>query len=513
MLVHKTPGNDGTVQNRDQFHGRAASGGEISTIRSRTRLATQEKQHEYTLRNRSYTSARATPFRAHFHVRVAAGVGTEASAMYTADVRASHSITLERIRKMRALLRVLTMAVLVAASGRAQCVTLASSSTLNGVTYRLWLPVTTGGLPCGNGDLVIYAHGYVTPGLPPNAWLTELSIGGGFLPATLNLAGYAVAASDYSKTGLAIREGMQDTLALATAARSGSLAGLLAPAHTFLIGASEGGLVSTLSAEQVHGVYNSVGAACGPIGSFQGQLTYFNDFRVLFDYFFPNVIPGSPISAADTLAAAAQWPALSTVAIPNALANTSKTQQLFKVMGIPIPSDPAAVLSTVLEVLAYNIFGTADAQQELGGQPYDNRARIYIGSSNDLLLNLQVKRFKADQAALANVAAYYETSGKLITPLVTIHTLSDPVIPYWHEPLYTTKTLFAGDLLKRVNLPVSAYGHCNFTSGDILAAFSLVVLRSTGLSPSNALRTALPAAQQGEFDAALGRHTAAAATR
>jgi hypothetical protein len=414
---------------------------------------------------------------------------------------------------MRALLRVLAVALIVAALGNAQCVSLASSSTLNGVTYRLWLPVTTGGLPCGNGDLVIYAHGYVTPSLPPVAWLTELSIGGVFLPAVLNQAGYAVAASDYSKTGLAILEGMHDTLALANAARGGTIAGLPSPAHTFLIGASEGGLVTTLSAEQVQGVYNSAGAACGPIGSFQSQLNYFGDFRVLFDYFFPGVIPGSPVSAADTLAAAMQWPTLSTVTIPNALTNTAKTQQLFKVMGIPIPSDPGTVLSTVLEVLAYNIFGTADAQMELGGQPYDNRTRIYLGSSNDLLLNLQVKRYKADPSALANVAANYETSGKLMTPLVTIHTLSDPVIPYWHEPLYTAKTIFAGDLLKHVNLPVSAYGHCNFTSGDILAAFTLVVLRSTGSDASNALRSALPEAQQSEFNAALSRHTAAAGGR
>jgi hypothetical protein len=377
------------------------------------------------------------------------------------------------------------------------------------VTYHLWIP-TSGGLPCGNGDLVIYAHGYVTPGLPAAAWLNELTIGGVFLPAALNQAGYAVAASEYSKTGLAILEGMHDTLVLANAARNGGISGLAPPAHTFLIGASEGGLVTTLSAEQVPGIYNSAGAACGPIGSFQGQLNYFGDFRVLFDYFFPGVIPGSPVSAADTLAAAAQWQMLSTVAIPDALANTSKTQQLFKVMGIPMPSDPVTVLNSVLEVLAYNIFGTADAQMELGGQPYDNHTRIYIGSSNDLLLNLQVKRFKADPAALANVAAHYETSGKLMIPLVTTHTLSDPVIPYWHEPLYTVKTLFAGDLLKRVNLPISAYGHCNFTSGDILAAFALVVLRSTGSDPSNALRTALPEVRQSEFDTAVSRRIAAA---
>ena len=47
-------------------------------------------------------------------------------------------------------------------------------------------------------------------------------------------------------------------------------------------------------------------------------------------------------------------------------------------------------------------------------------------------------------------------------PEVTLHTLSDPVIPYWQETLYTAKTLFAGSLLQRTNLPVLRYGHCAF---------------------------------------------------
>jgi len=407
---------------------------------------------------------------------------------------------------MRAHLQVLAAVLVLAGLGNTQCLSVPSASELNGVAYHIWAPVTSTGVPCGSGDLVIYAHGYVTPGAPADSWTDELSIGGISLPAVLNQAGYAFAASDYSKTGLAVVEGMQNTLALANAARIGGIPGLRVPPRIYLIGASEGGLVTTLSAEQDPEVYNSAGAACGPIGNFQSQLNYFGDFRVLFDYFFPQVIPGSPVSIADTEAAALQWGTLSAVAIPQALSDTSKTRQLFNVMGINMPSDPATVLDTVLEVLAYNIFGTADAQYELGGQPYDNTSRIYIGSANDILLNLKVKRYKADPAALATVAANYQTTGKLKLPLVTIHTLSDPVIPYWHEPLYTAKTLYAGTLLDRVNIPISAYGHCNFSSSDILAAFALMVLRGTGSDVTAAIRSALPEAYQGEFDATLRRN-------
>ena len=30
---------------------------------------------------------------------------------------------------------------------------------------------------------------------------------------------------------------------------------------------------------------------CGPVGDFQKQIDYLGDFRVLFDYYFPNIMP------------------------------------------------------------------------------------------------------------------------------------------------------------------------------------------------------------------------------
>ena len=42
-------------------------------------------------------------------------------------------------------------------------------------------------------------------------------------------------------------------------------------------------------------MFSSGLAACGPVGTFSGQVNYVGDFRVLFDYFFPEVIPGSAI--------------------------------------------------------------------------------------------------------------------------------------------------------------------------------------------------------------------------
>ncbi len=398
---------------------------------------------------------------------------------------------------MRTLLRLAAFSALpVFASAACQQSNLTNGTQTDGAVYQLYMPE----LSCWNGDLVVFAHGYVQPGLPIAVPQDQLTIGGISLPATFNQLGYGFAASSYDTNGLAIVQGVNDTLDLT----KNILDPQLKPKHVYLIGASEGGLVTTLSAEGFPAVYNSAGAACGPIGNFQDQINYFGDFRVIFDYFFSGVIPGTAISIPSEVIA--DWYTVYVNQISAALAaNPSATAQLINVMQAAVTSDPTTVGETVLDVLWYNVFGTADAQTKLGGQPYDNRFRIYFGSSNDVLLNLKVERYTASPAALAAVAASYETSGKLQMPLVTLHTTGDPVIPYWQEPLYTVKTLLAGTLLDRINLPVSAYGHCNFSAGDILGAFALIVLRGSSTDVSADIRMLLPESQQAGFTAALQR--------
>ena len=66
--------------------------------------------------------------------------------------------------------------------------------------------------------------------------------------------------------------------------------------RTHVAGVSEGGLVATLLAERSPELFSSALAACGPIGSFRQQINYLGDFRVLFDYYFPGVLPGSAVT-------------------------------------------------------------------------------------------------------------------------------------------------------------------------------------------------------------------------
>jgi pimeloyl-ACP methyl ester carboxylesterase len=317
-----------------------------------------------------------------------------------------------------------------------------------------------------NGDLVVFAHGYVPAGAPLGFY--NLTVGGVYLPDLVQSFGFAFATTSYRQNGLAILEGVDDIQKLIAEFKKSRTV-----VRAFITGASEGGLVATLLAERAPHLFARGLAACGPIGSFRGQINYVGDFRVLFDYFFPDVLPGSAVEIPPLLLA--NWFTVYLPAVQRALlANPARALELMRTANAAYdPADFSTVLQTASNVLWYGVFGGVDAIAKLGGNPFGNRARLYLGSSNDLRLNLRVERFSASPVAVAAMREY-ETSGALGIPLVTIHTTSDEVVPFWHELLYGGKVFLSGQS-GLVPLPVARYGHCNLTPQEILGAFALTV--------------------------------------
>jgi hypothetical protein len=62
--------------------------------------------------------------------------------------------------------------------------------------------------------------------------------------------------------------------------------------------------------------------------------------------------------------------------------------------------------------------------------------------------------------------------------LVTLHTLADPVIPFWQEPLYAVKAFTTGSAAKLAEIPALAFGHCNVTATQAEAALSLLLIEA-----------------------------------
>jgi pimeloyl-ACP methyl ester carboxylesterase len=340
-------------------------------------------------------------------------------------------------------------------------------------------------MPAGpwNGDLVVYAHGYVAPGEPVAIPKDQLELPGDTsIPELVNGLGFAFGTTSYRRNGLAVVEGVEDVADLVAEFASWAPR---TPDHVYLVGASEGGLVTALAVEQSPDVFSGGVATCGPVGDFRRQVDYWGDFRVLFDFFFPGLIPGDVVNV--PVISQEEWEADYVPAITAAfLARPDRLDSLLRVSRAPFdPNDPGATkVQTALGILWYSVFATNDAKATLGGNPYDNSRRLYLGSGNDFWLNLLVERYHADPRALAEIDAHYQTSGRLEIPLVTLHTTADPIVPYWHEPLLSLKALTP----LHANIPVFRYGHCSFHPEEALVALGLLVLKVEGRELLNAER-------------------------
>jgi len=334
-----------------------------------------------------------------------------------------------------------------------------------------WLPSGAASLICvpppgaWNGQLFVFAHGFVPKGAEPSFELPVLD--GVPLPILVQSMGFAFATTTYRDNGLVILEGVDDIRQLLAAFSAPH-----PPTRTHIFGVSEGGLVATLLVERPPYAVDSAVAACAPIGNFRLQINYIGNFRVLFDYFFPNVIPGSPILIPDYVVE--HWDDYALIIAGALQANRGRALELMRVArAAHDPSNFNTVINTAITALRYNVLGANDAAFKLGGNPFGNRLTLYLGSSNDLRLNLLVRRFSASPVALQQLQLY-ETNGDLRVPLVTLHTTLDEAVPFGHELLYLTKV----DLFERgrfVPLPVNRYGHCNFTTNELLGSFALAV--------------------------------------
>ena len=341
----------------------------------------------------------------------------------------------------------------------------------SGAIYRICMPSLPGD-PLWNGDLIIFAHGYVSPTEPVGIPENQFTLNGISIAEIVNGLGYAFATTSYSTNGLAVRQGVLDLVDLASIfiATKGT------PAHIYLIGASEGGLITTLAIERYAGVFDGGLAMCGPYGDFGDQINYFGDFRVIFDHFFPSLLPASAVNIPQPLID--DWETHYQTVVKPVIednANLNLVDQLLNVTGAPYDSgDTGTKTETIEGLLWYNVFSTNDGIVKLGGQPFDNQNRTYTGSADDTQLNQAVARFAADQTALDEIATYYQPTGKLFAPLVTLHTTGDPIVPYWHVTTYQEKTVQANNAALHEHIKVERYGHCIFTSFEVLAAFNLL---------------------------------------
>ena len=347
---------------------------------------------------------------------------------------------------------------------------------LDGAGYLICMPNTW------NGELLIYVYGYVSPTAPVEIPPEQLQPAGSAVSINqfATEQGYAFAASDYGSNGLSVQTALvhiEDLVTTFTALKG-------APSRVLLLGVSEGGLTAALALEQRPDLYAGGLALCGSYGDFAAQTDYMGDVRVLFDYYFPDVIPGSPVAIPQTLVDTWETGFYTDTVRPviTAPENAATVEELLTVAGVAHDAgDTDAQVAALETLLWYNVIGTNDASAKLGGQPFDNQGRVYSGSADDDALNAAVARFTADTAARATIAADYTSSGKLAVPFVTMHTRRDPTVPYAQATIYGEKVAAMGRTAFYQHIPVDATGHCAFGLFDLLNA--VTTLRNAVADP------------------------------
>jgi pimeloyl-ACP methyl ester carboxylesterase len=322
-----------------------------------------------------------------------------------------------------------------------------------------------------NGTLVVYAHGYVNPQEPLELPWEELAA---FWPVVEILLenGMAFATTSCSKNGFAIEQCGDNINDLVAFVEDQTPLG--PPQKVLTVGASEGAGVAAMLVEKYPDIYDGALTLCGPLGGMPYQLDYLGGFRVVFDYFFPGIIPLDGIYDL-TDVSIAEWDKDIKPAILSAVnAQPDLAEQVFKVTGaagIPGLLGPSAV-----NILKFSVLGTKDLVKTSGGRPFGNKWRWYRGSDDDWALNAGVERVKSTRMGRKYARKYYNTTGDLQQPLVSLHTIQDDIVAYRHELLYKFKVLLQGRSRQLISLPVIRFGHCNFEPEEVFGAFLMLVM-------------------------------------
>jgi pimeloyl-ACP methyl ester carboxylesterase len=350
-----------------------------------------------------------------------------------------------------------------------------TGETGQGALYSLSIPAQW------NGSLVLYVHGIRDASLP-------LTLDNGNQDDVLGLRtgllaqGYAFAYSSFSENGWAVRDGAQTTHQLRGlfAARYGS------PVRTYVIGHSMGALIATKLVETHPAHYDGVLPVCGILGGGPATISYIGNIRLLFDFHYPGVLPGSVVDPAGA-------PLLQVVGSAQAamLANPSGAFAIAAIMqriGMPLPvmgTTPAeqmpTLIGTILNGLGFHVRGFEDLTERTHGRPpFDNVDTDY----GHPVVQAGVPRYRAHPDAVKYLERWYEPTGRLSAPMLTLDPMFDPVAPLFHKDLYATAAARAGNADRLARRVVPTFGHCAVPTAATVAAFNdLVHWVDTGARP------------------------------
>jgi len=382
------------------------------------------------------------------------------------------------------------------------------SGELHGAPFRIRVPEVW------NGTLLIFAHGYRDKADHPgeidnrNADVAPNPA----LEAPLLAQGFALAGSAWKDNGWAVEDAIQDTRNLALY----FTANVAKPQRTIIVAASLGTFVGYKSMEQFNGIYD--GALC--LCSAGAGATRLWDSGVPL-YLAYDVIFGIPPSWGtvgevrndidfDTEVLAKLAPELSNIA------NFPKFEFIRLVAknpgrGITPPPPPNFFPGWALTDFFFFTEARAELQRRAGGPIVQNLDQEYsitpaekaylagIGLPTPVvdawLAQMNARRnIEAKASARNYVRNNTNFNGKIKNPILTVHTIIDPLLVVANDSAYAETNAAAGKEELLFQTFTTGVGHCNLTGPQVLTSIGAIDLWvRTGVRPTAA-----------SFPAALG---------
>lgn len=375
------------------------------------------------------------------------------------------------------------------------------SGEINGAPYRIRVPANW------NGTLLVYAHGYRDkadhPGEVDNRvadYAPNAALGDALLAQ-----GYALAGSAYRDNGWEVAGGIQDTKDLTVYFRDN----IGRPDRTLLWAFSMGTVIAFDSMERFGGIYDGALCACAVGAGATQSWDSAGDLALAY-----SVVFGMPSAWGnygdvrddldfDTEVLAKLIPELSSAA------NFPKFEFLRLVTGTPgrgiqPPAPPNFYPNWVLTDMFFTMEARAELERRAGGPIVQNvdrkysltaQERAYLNSLGVIspiidawLVTMNSNRVvQAPMFSRNYVERYANYSGRIKQPMLTMHTILDPLVTVSQQYEYRETVENAGRERNLYQTYTNGNGHCAFTGPQLLTAVTtLDSWVRTGVKPSKA---------------------------
>ena len=246
--------------------------------------------------------------------------------------------------------------------------------------------------------------------------------------------------------------------------------------------------MTALSAERSADIFDAGLSLCGPIGDFRRQINYWEDFRVLYDYFFPGTLPGDAVNVPPQLIAG--WDSVyQPLVLAKLAADPRAAAQLIRTSKAPIDlKDPTTAGTTTAGHLVVQRLRDRGRQAAVRRESVTTTlTRIYGGSLNDTRAQRGRRSFCRRPCRAGRAA---DRTTRPAIPASPSSRYTRPAIrscPTGMSSYYRMK-LRANGNTEVTQIPIHRYGHCTFHHHEVLVGFGLMVLQGDGTADVRARR-------------------------